>query len=83
MKITKCKCPSCKGTGKGLFGTCMWCRGELKLTKADAIRWAEHVYMLGVGGYICGDHNLEDCNQMKGEANAVRKLFNLEPLTGM
>jgi len=79
-RVTKCICPSCKGSLRGILGVCQWCRGDGRLAKLAALRWAQQSFVLGSGGYICGDHSYEDGEKMKDEANAVRKIFGLEPL---
>lgn len=85
-RITKIICPSCEGTGDcDLFSTpnghvaCLWCAGTRRLMVAEAVRYADHIYMLGVGGYICGDHDLADADRMKAKAEAVCALAQQTP----
>ena len=81
MKVVAIKCPSCKGSGKfmSLKFTCLWCKGELKLRKAAALRFADQLVTLGVGGFICGDHDIADQKKMLREADQICKLFS-EPV---
>lgn len=83
IKVTAIKCPSCKGNG--LFMNepgiaCMWCKGAKKLKRKDAIHYANQVWMIAGGGYIAGDHNLEDMRIMEAESAKIRALFDLTPL---
>lgn len=75
------KCPSCKGSGKFRLypdWRCLWCDGKKKLRKIDALRYADQLVTLGVGGYICGDHDLEDQKKMLRESDAICRAFGAE-----
>ena len=77
MKIVAVKCPACYGAGKNslLDMKCMWCEGKKRLRRADALRYADHLVTLGVGGYICGDHDLDDQKQMLRKADKICRTF--------
>ncbi|ARP98261.1 hypothetical protein CAK95_03505 [Pseudorhodoplanes sinuspersici] len=59
----------------------MWCRGEKKLLKDRAIQYADHVWMLAGGGYICGDHDYDGMREMEQKSTEVRAAFGLDPIT--
>lgn len=82
-RITKIVCPSCKGSGRaGLFDiSCLWCGGSKRLRVWDVDAWSQQVWVLAGGGYIAGDHSLEDCRAMEAEANAARRLAGLPELS--
>lgn len=82
-RISKIVCPSCTGTGSGdLFGgTCMWCDGRKRMPVRRVERWSEWIWLLAGGGYIAGDHDLEDRKRMEAEANAARRLAGLPELS--
>ncbi|WP_131800139.1 hypothetical protein [Methylobacterium indicum] len=80
--ITRFRCGSCDGDGM-LFSrpgtTCTWCAGAGKLPRAQALRQAETFYALASGGYIAGDHSLDECRQEERRANAVYAAFGVVP----
>lgn len=78
-RVVAIKCPACDGSGKGIFGTCMWCEGAKKLRRNASLRWAEQSILIGSGGYICGDHDWDDRCKMVNKGNEVRRAFGLEP----
>lgn len=73
LRVTKIICPSCEGSGKfrGLDVRCMWCCGEKRLPVAQAHRYADQLYMIAGGGYVCGDHGLIQKVEMEARAEAV------------
>ena len=78
VRVTSVKCPSCNGNG--LFWDfedirCMWCKGTKRLGREDALHYADQLWMIAGGGYICGDHSLEDRRRMEAKANSIRKLL--------
>lgn len=81
-RITKIVCPSCKGSGRSdLFDIrCTWCNGKKRVTVRGADHWSRTMWCIAGGGYIGGDHGLEDCRQMEAEANAARRLAGLAEL---
>ena len=86
LRISKIICPSCEGTGEcdlfaGPWGhvKCQWCKGARRLLVAEGIRYADQLYSLAIGGYICGDHDLEDADRMKAKAEAVCALAQQVP----
>lgn len=83
MRITKVVCPSCDGTGLcALFGpdvACNWCKGVKRLPAAEAIGYAETLYTIAVGGYVCGDHGKVDADRMTAKAEAVYALLQQKP----
>lgn len=77
-KIVAIKCPSCNGSGTFMSEStikCMWCKGVKKIRKNDALRFANHLVTLGIGGFICGDHDLADQKRMLKEADAICTAF--------
>lgn len=50
---------------------CMWCKGVKKLTVPRAMEYVNHIVMLALGGYICGDHDWKDRCEMLAEADAI------------
>lgn len=87
FKITKVRCPSCDGTG--IWGSmsialgrslpCNWCNGAKRLPAAEAIDYAENIYTIAVGGYVCGDHDKADADRMTAKAEAVYALLQQVP----
>lgn len=83
-RITKVKCPCCKGSGKmSLFDSipCMWCRGTKHLIAKKAIEYANVLITLGHGGYICGDLDWEDRCRMIGEADTICHFLQIPPIS--
>lgn len=84
--ITKIICPCCEGSGicdlfSGTWGQlpCMWCAGAKRLPVAEALRFAEQTYSIGVGGYICGDHDKTDADRMTADAEAIYAMAGQRP----
>lgn len=70
--ITKIRCPACKGSAKSPSGfRCLWCDGIGKAKVVNSLRWVSMMKTLARGGYITGDHSLDDMRQMECEAGAV------------
>lgn len=77
-RVVAIKCPSCKGSGLFMHMariSCMWCKGVKKLRKNEALRFANNLVTLGIGGYICGDHDLPDQKKMLRESDRICKIF--------
>lgn len=77
-KIVAIKCPSCNGSGKFMSTNtikCLWCAGVKKIRKKSALQYANHLVTLGIGGFICGDHDLSDQKKMLREADAICSAF--------
>lgn len=77
-RVTKIVCPSCEGTGKfggGLLNIpCMWCRGEIRIPVETAHRYADHIWMIAGGGFVCGDHDYEQKVDMERKAEGIYAL---------
>lgn len=74
LRITKIVCPSCEGTGKFssvLDVPCMWCRGNIRISVETGHRYADQLYMLAGGGFICGDHEYDDKVEMEKRAETI------------
>lgn len=81
-RVTKIICPSCHGSGRSwLFVQmqCGWCQGSKRMSADDAEAWAQWRNSLGRGGYLCGDHDLEDARRMEAEARTVFALLQRQP----
>jgi len=81
-RITKLVCPSCEGTGKfSLFGTfpCMWCEGLKRVDTTTAKRYADNIWTLAGGGYLAGDHDIKEKNEMEDRAHLVYSLIEEKP----
>lgn len=95
FRITKIICPCCKGSGKwfdipehhvpgggrrkAIAVPCNWCDGEKRLPVERARKYADHLYTIAVGGYVCGDHDIKDRDRMVVEATAVFDLLGEVP----
>lgn len=75
-RVTKIVCPSCKGTGKFTIPlvSCMWCRGDIRVPVSTAHSYADQLYMIAGGGYICGDHDYEHKAEMERRAEMIYSL---------
>jgi hypothetical protein len=77
-RVTKIVCPSCEGTGK--FGSvvmdipCMWCRGEIRVPVETAHRYADNLWMIAGGGFVCGDHDYTHKIEMESKAAGIYAL---------
>lgn len=67
-------CPCCSGTKRSpsIGYDCMWCNGTGRVPVVTALRFADQTEAIGRGGYVCGDHDIDDRNRMVAEARAVR-----------
>ncbi|ORE90954.1 hypothetical protein [Aurantimonas sp. 22II-16-19i] len=82
VRITKIICGSCEGTGECRLlapAPCLWCKGARRLPTADALHYANTVYMLAGGGYIAGDHDLEVMRKMEAQAECIYALSGAVP----
>jgi len=77
LKIVAVKCPSCEGSGKFMAErfSCLWCKGKKKLRERDALRYADQLVTLAVGGYVCGDLDWKDRKEMLVKADALCAAF--------
>jgi len=75
-RVIKVICPSCEGTGKfrSLNAPCMWCRGEKRLPTKKAHRYADNLFVIAGGGYICGDLDLDAKIEMEKRAEKIYAL---------
>lgn len=81
-RITKLVCPACEGTGAtNLFVgyACFWCRGAKRLPVADALRYADNTFSLAGGGYLGGDHDLDEMRRMEDRARKIYALAEVAP----
>lgn len=75
-RVTTIICPCCHGGKKRpLLGFCFWCDGSLKVSSDKAFRYANQVFTLAVGGYVCGDHDWKTRCEMIAEADKVCELL--------
>ena len=75
-RVTKCKCPNCKGTGQSALGiTCCYCHGAGKAARKDALHWADVTWTFAGGGYIAGDYDLAEMRDMEAKAKAVAEML--------
>ena len=85
-RVTKIVCPSCEGSGildlfSGPHGSlpCQWCQGAKRLPAAEAEKYADWQYTIGIGGFIAGDHDLPDAKAMEAKARAIFALLGTKP----
>lgn len=75
-RITKILCACCKGKPEdSLLGFCMWCSDSKRMSADDAAHYASNLWFIAGGGYIAGDHDLDDMRRMEAEAAAVFALI--------
>lgn len=80
VRVTSIACPSCGGTGESWLSLrCDWCKGSKRLSAADAEQYADTIYMLAGGGYIAGDHDLDEMREMERKAEAIHAAIGSVP----
>lgn len=83
IRVTKLLCPTCEGSGQFLADfVCPSCRGERRISVDDAIRYADWTYVIAGGGYVAGDHDLDDMRRMEARAEAIYALVGRTPPWG-